>query len=323
MDIEKFLTIIDNLSVNWTLKLLQNNMEKELRKLKDIKEQIVKGWTNYKKSPKDRINYNYVDARLEVLETQFKSFSAKYENVVGECKGDELHDFFEEDIYETVYENYLMYKVELKNVLLQLKVHSSNKEKCDDSTDSHVVRLPKIVLPNFSGRYTEWSSFRDLFVSLVHNNKKLDNVQRLHYLKTQLSGEAEQLVKHIPITDLNYNKCWDMLEHRYNNKRFMSTCILNRIFSQRNIVNESSKALKDLLDVTSDCLHELTNIGIDVSTWDVIIIYVVSLKLDVESRKQWELHVSKLSDDLPSFKQFCEFLETRFRALECVETKRK
>ncbi|XP_050563300.1 uncharacterized protein LOC126912915 [Spodoptera frugiperda] len=114
-----------------------------------------------------------------------------------------------------------------------------------------------------------------------------------------------------------------MLEHRFNNKKFMSTCILNRLFGQRNIGNESSKALKDLLDVTSDCLHELTNIGIDVSSWDVIIVYVASLKLDVESRKQWELHVSKSSDDLPSFKQFCEFLETRFRALECVEPKHR
>ncbi|XP_050554117.1 uncharacterized protein LOC126911348 [Spodoptera frugiperda] len=297
-------------------------MERELRKLKDVKGQIEKGLINFKKSPKDRMNYNYVDTRLEMLETQFKNFTVKYEGVVGECEGEELYEFFQEDIYEKVYETYLTYKVELKNALSQLKVHSSNKEVCDVSSDT-VVRLPKIVLPTFSGKYTEWSSFRDLFLSLVHNNKKLDDVQRLHYLKTQLSGEAEQLIRHVPITDLNYKKCWEMLEHRFNNKKFMSTCILNRLFGQRNIGNESSKALKDLLDVTSDCLHELTNIGIDVSSWDVIIVYVASLKLDVESRKQWELHVSKSSDDLPSFKQFCEFLETRFRALECVEPKHR
>ncbi|KAF9813871.1 hypothetical protein SFRURICE_008026 [Spodoptera frugiperda] len=161
-------------------------MERELRKLKDVKGQIEKGLINFKKSPKDRMNYNYVDTRLEMLETQFKNFTVKYEGVVGECEGEELYEFFQEDIYEKVYETYLTYKVELKNALSQLKVHSSNKEVCDASSDT-VVRLPKIVLPNFSGRYTEWSSFRDLFVSLVHNNKKLDNVQRLHYLKTQLS----------------------------------------------------------------------------------------------------------------------------------------
>ena len=293
-----------------------------MRKLKDVKGQIEKGLSNFKRSPKDRINFNYVDARLEMLESQFKNFTAKYEGLVGEYESEELYKCFQEDVYEKVYETYLTYKVELKNALSQVKVNSSNKEVCAGSSDS-VVRLPKIVLPTFSGKYTEWSSFRDLFISLVHNNKKLDDVQRLHYLKTQLSDEAEQLIRHVPITDANYKKCWDMLEHRFNNKKFMSTCILNRLFGQRNMLNESSKALKDLLDVTSDCLHELTNIGIDVNSWDVIIVYVVSLKLDVESRKQWELYVSKSSDDLPSFKQFCEFLETRFRALECIEPKTK
>ncbi|XP_022834488.1 uncharacterized protein LOC111362158 [Spodoptera litura] len=122
-------------------------MEKELRKLKDIKLQIEKGWINYKKSPRDRINYNYVDARLEMLETQFKNFSAKYEVIVGDCESEELQDFFQEDIYETVYECYLMYKVELKNVLSQLKVHSSRKEGCDGSSDSSVRKHHTLLHP--------------------------------------------------------------------------------------------------------------------------------------------------------------------------------
>ncbi|KAF9824391.1 hypothetical protein SFRURICE_002053 [Spodoptera frugiperda] len=79
-------------------------MERELRKLKDVKGQIEKGLINFKKSPKDRMNYNYVDTRLEMLETQFKNFTVKYEGVVGECEGEELYEFFQEDIYEKVYE---------------------------------------------------------------------------------------------------------------------------------------------------------------------------------------------------------------------------
>ncbi|XP_075977746.1 uncharacterized protein LOC142977620 [Anticarsia gemmatalis] len=297
-------------------------MEKEFRKLNDIKGQMEKGLINFKKSPKERITYNYIETRLEILEAQLKNFSAKYEGIIGECENEDLLNYFQEDIYERVFEIYLTYKVELKNALSQSKSDSSSKDNCEAKSDS-VVRLPKIVLPTFSGKYTEWSSFRDLFISLVHNNKRLDDVQRLHYLKTQLSGEAEQLIRHVPITESNYKKCWELLEHRFNNKKFMSTCILKRLFSQRNIVVESSSALKDLLDVTSDCLHELTNLGIDVSSWDIIIIYIISLKLDIESRKQWELHVSQSTDDLPSFKQFREFLETRFRALEFVEPKGK
>lgn len=181
------------------------------------------------------------------------------------------------------------------------------------------VRLPKISIPIFTGNYAEWSSFKDLFISLVHNNPALDDVRRLHYLKTQLRGEAEQLIRHIPITQANYSKCWNMLQNRYNNKRFMSNCILKRLFSQRSMNCESSHAIKDLLDTTSDCIHELSNLGIKVDSWDIIVIYVVSLKLDAETRKQWELHVHNISEELPSLSQFNAFLESRFRALEFVE----
>lgn len=99
----------------------------------------------------------------------------------------------------------------------------------------------------------------------------------------------------------------------------MSNCILKRLFNQRSVSSESSYALKELLDTTSDCLHELSNLGIDISTWDVIIIYIISLKLGADTRKQWELLVSQSVEDLPSFSNFREFLENRFRALEILE----
>ncbi|XP_045542389.1 uncharacterized protein LOC123723515 [Papilio machaon] len=82
---------------------------------------------------------------------------------------------------------------------------------------------------------------------------------------------------------------------------------------------ESSITLKQLLDTTTDCLHELSNLGVQVDAWDIIVIYLIGSKLDVETRKQWELQVSQSCDELPSFKTFRDFLEKRFRALEFLE----
>ncbi|KAL0850306.1 hypothetical protein ABMA28_012142 [Loxostege sticticalis] len=302
-------------------------MEGDLRVLDDLKTQIEKGYVNYKKSPKDRINANYIKARLGILNEQYHNFIEKHERLLETYSTQELEStsYVKSETFEAVFDSFLNYKVELQNALD--KFESAPKGSCNVSSDSSkrdsVLKLPKIKLPTFSGKYVEWSSFRDLFISLVHNNASLDNVQKMHYLKTQLSGEAEQLIRHVPITDSNYVKCWNMLKDRYNNKRYISFCILKRLFGQRSITNESSSALKELLDVTTDCLHELSNLGIDVSSWDVIVIYVVSLKLDAESRKQWELQVSNDCNELPTLKQFKEFLCTRFRALEFVEPKTK
>lgn len=163
--------------------------------------------------------------------------------------------------------------------------------------------------------------FRDLFKSLIHNNDCLDDVQKLHYLKTHLSGEAEVLLRHIPITNGNYAICWSQLENRYNNKKYLANGILKRFMSQRNVVTETSNALKELLDTSNECLHALKNLGINVENWDIIVIYILCLKLDDESRKQWELKISGNAEDLPTIEQFNSFLEQRFRALEFLDSK--
>ncbi|KAJ0169568.1 hypothetical protein K1T71_014753 [Dendrolimus kikuchii] len=111
-------------------------MEKELSKIKNIKGHIEKGLVNFKKSPKERITDNYIETRLEILESQWQNFSTKYEIVVGECEETDLYDFFKEDVYEKVYETYVTYKVELKDALSGLTSHSSNKKSCNVSPDN-------------------------------------------------------------------------------------------------------------------------------------------------------------------------------------------
>ncbi|CAH0726760.1 unnamed protein product, partial [Brenthis ino] len=145
----------------------------------------------------------------------------------------------------------------------------------------------------------------------------------MHYLKGYLSGEAEQLLRQMPISDSNYERCWSLLNSRYNNKRYLSHFILKRLLSQRNITSESANCLKNLIDTTNDCLSSLTNLGINASTWDIIIIHILTLKLDSESRKQWEFSVTNnnSSEELPTFNQFSEFLTNRYRALEFLDTK--
>ncbi|CAH0719175.1 unnamed protein product, partial [Brenthis ino] len=78
---------------------------------------------------------------------------------------------------------------------------------------------------------------------------------------------------------------------------------------------------QELLDTTNECLSALRNLDIDVSSWDVIIIYMISQKLDPQSRKEWELYIGDVSQELPKLSQFNDFLEHRYRALEFIDPK--
>lgn len=295
----------------------------------DIMERINNGWKNYKKSPKERISESYIEVRLEQLEAVWIEFCINHKKLI-ESHLEELKSssYVLKDIYNETQELYFGYKVDLKSAASKYKRVKPESEKEASRSlgagTSTNVKLPKIVIPTFSGKYLEWVTFRDLFESLVHKNDSIDNVQKLHYLKGYLSGEAEQLLRQIPISESNYIKCWDLLKERYNNKRFICNTILKRFLSQKNATSESATFLKELIDTSNDCLSALVNIGIDVSTWDVIVIHLLTLKLDIESRRQWELSASGNTnlDELPTYERFKEFITKRFRALEFVESKK-
>ena len=43
------------------------------------------------------------------------------------------------------------------------------------------IKLPKVELPIFSGKYTEWTSFYDLFNASVHSKNSLRPAENLNY----------------------------------------------------------------------------------------------------------------------------------------------
>ncbi|CAH2088129.1 unnamed protein product [Euphydryas editha] len=296
-------------------------MEGLVNVLKDIQNVIQKGLINFKKCPKDRLTVEYMETRLELLEKDWALFKENNTKLHENYKAQEVKPFV--DIYDSAEDTYITYKSLIKSLLNKCK--STNEHKTNDkfNSKSSSVKLPRISIPTFSGKYSEWTTFRDLFVSLIDKNENLDNVEKMHYLKLHLTGEAEQFVRHKEISDLNYSQCWSQLEKRYSNKKYLSNCILKRLFGQKRISVESATGIKELLDTTNDCLNALTNLKVDVSTWDIIIIHIIAFKLDPETRKQWELSTNNYdSNELPTYEQFATFLENRFRALECIEPKK-
>ncbi|XP_077268718.1 uncharacterized protein LOC143900848 [Temnothorax americanus] len=89
-----------------------------------------------------------------------------------------------------------------------------------NASDSRAnIRLPKLDLSKFTGKYEEWFSFFDGFHSIIHTNASISNVEKLQYLRGCLSGEASDVISSLEISELNYDVAWRLLKDRYNNKR--------------------------------------------------------------------------------------------------------
>lgn len=158
--------------------------------------QITKDFKNYKKSPKDRITKPYVEIRLQRLEELWKKFSGGHDRLLEEYSADyDTCIYAEKEVYDVTSEIYMEYKEDLMTaaqMFFNEVVTKNSKNQCSENEVSKQVciKLPKIVIPIFSGNYSEWVTFKDLFESLVHNNKSINDVEKLHYLKGYLTGEA-------------------------------------------------------------------------------------------------------------------------------------
>lgn len=297
----------------------------------ELLESLKNAEKNYKKTPKDRIKRPYLETRLEMLDELWTNFKDGHKSIILSITSEEQrkHSYFKERTYEVFQELYVQYKSAMKEAIQpfldavrQASTPSTTEGQgsSSSSSDNNEIKLPQIKIPTFSGKYEEWQTFYDLFTSLIHKNAKLSSVQKLHYLKSNLTGEPEVILRNYTTTDANYADAWNELILRYNNKRYNCNAILRVIFTQKSIHTESASCIRHLVDTTSTCLKALKNLDVETDKWDLIINYLVVSKLDPESLKLWEQHVSANKNDLPTWQDLRNFLESRFRSLEMTET---
>ncbi|XP_066592941.1 uncharacterized protein [Prorops nasuta] len=190
------------------------------------------------------------------------------------------------------------------------------------AADVSNIRLPIIDLPKFSGDYSEWSTFFETFRSIVHDNPALPGVQKFHYLKASLKGEAASIIQSLAVTSENYAVAWGILVSRYTNKRLITATFLNRITQVSVAHGDNLNSLKTIRDSVAVALDALKAMGYSVDRWDPLIVHILTNKLDNSLRLEWEKLLGS-STDYPTYAQFLEFLSCHINTLESIGVKPK
>ncbi|XP_041969194.1 uncharacterized protein LOC121726042 [Aricia agestis] len=150
------------------------------------------------------------------------------------------------------------------------------------------VKLPTISIPSFDGSNEHWIEFRDTFMSLIHNSKTIPEIQKFHYLKASLKGDAKEVIENVEFSSSNYHVAWELLLHRFNNTRLIIQSHIKAIFSIPPITKESPAQLNKLIDTILKNIRSLKILGEPTESWDDLIIFIVVSKLDPASEREWE-----------------------------------
>ena len=171
---------------------------------------------------------------------------------------------------------------------------------------SSIQTLLKLDIPKFSGEKSKWVTFRDLFLSSVHNNQDLSNAQRFQYLRSYVTGDAESLIRTIPITEDNYQLAWENLMDAFNKPSLVVSSIFERFLGCQT-VSPNHCNLRTTFNLFRETFETLERQGEYAQSQDALAVHLMVKKLDQNLTLAWAKH-SKNKDE-PSTQFFLDFLK--------------
>lgn len=223
-------------------------------------------------------DYTIIECRLQMLESYFKQVSYIQTQIERLDASDEGRSDLEE-----LFISSKSFMVDLLNK----KRRSSDVDQSflnTTSTFSHQSRLPKLKLPTFDGKYSEYSRFITTFKMLVHDEAYIPTIDKFNYLLNCLSGQALALVEPFQVVEENYQKVLDCLKNRYDNKSLMFIDNVNSLFSITPITKPSARGLRSILDNVAALRSSLLSLGSELEVMNAIIIHIILSKIDSESK---------------------------------------
>jgi DnaJ-domain-containing protein 1 len=248
-------------------------------------------------------NVNKIKSRMSALDDLDKEFRAvQYQIELIDNTASETND------RETFEDSYFDTKSMMQSVI---------DSHVQDTSQEVNVNLPQLNLPQFSGSYSEWTSFHDTFNSLIHENKGLNDIRRFHYLKGVLKGEALKCIESLKISGANYAIAWDILKKRYKNTRLIVQEHVQAILNAPPLNKTIYSGLRQLLDTVISNLEAFKVLNINTISWDPLIVPIITQKLDFSTKREW---VAKLNSENPKLADLQEFLNDKCNLLESLNS---
>jgi len=275
--------------------------------LLEARVQAIRNWsTAYDPAIQDIL---LVDEKLNALSVINADYLSKF---------NEVYMLLPDDLREGRSALFHTFQSELDNLVVTLKrIKVINREETPpphSPPPEPRIQLPAIPLPQFKGSIGDWVFFRDKFTALIIDNVSLDETQRLHYLKSSLIDEAASLQS----TNDTFQSLWNALKERFEVKRVIADSQISEILGLRPIRQESAVELKNLVDVITKNLRVLDTLELPLNKLsELLIINVVSTKLDPETRRGFEIQLKP--NVLPRVAELLTFLRHRSHTLETIE----
>jgi len=296
-----------------------------------IKAQLTRFATYLRTNCGDDVDYDQVKIRADKTRQTWEDFRCVQLQIEEEDGANEENEKYRDEFENLYFESMAKCEKVLKMIdnsgtnasseNIGSNANISVKNDIASSSNPNInsmVKLAALQIPQFSGAYTDWAAFHDIFSALVHKNESLNDIQKFFYLRSSLAGDAESVINCLQTTADNYIVAWNSLIERYDNKKVLIQVHTQAIFDLEPIKKESSSQLRKLVDALAGHMKALESLGERPNQWGSLLMHLIVSKLDTKTMREWE--ISSSSTEVSRISNLMDFLQSRFRVLEAVET---
>ena len=156
------------------------------------------------------------------------------------------------------------------------------------------VYLPVLQIPFFDGDKMKWRQFWDFFKVTVDQNERLSEIEKLCYLKSKLTGDAEQVISGLLMSHENYTVAKSLLQDRFEDNQIILNFHFTELINVAPATN-TSKGLRFVYDKIETHLRSLDALQQDVNH-DIFVSIIFSkipkdvflhLELQKGARNKW------------------------------------
>jgi len=166
------------------------------------------------------------------------------------------------------------------------------------------IKLPEAPLSQFDGKYENWLSFKNAFNNMIGTQSDLSDIDKLHYLKAALVGDAANKTNILAVDGVNYTQAWELLERLYEVKRILISRHIASILNLPALDKEMTNGLTKLADDAQQHVASLRALGVDINS--EIVVHVLESKIPKATLEKWEATLDR--DEFPKVDQIYEFL---------------
>ncbi|CAG7702400.1 unnamed protein product, partial [Allacma fusca] len=249
-------------------------------------------------------DFNEVKVKLTMVEDIYKNYLA----LLDEFDNFEVPDL--DPFIEKFEDDYIAIKGKLESSIekfsnssavpgfkRQCTTESGGSGSCCSSSKA-TIKLPKLELKKYGGNLLEFESFWSSFNSAVHNTD-LEATDKFTYLRNNLVGEAELLLKGMGTTAANYPIAYEMVKKKFGNKKKLIDLLYDNL-TKIPKSNKWTKNLRNTYDNIESNLHALEGVGENIQN-NTILYSMIMKKFPFDIIMKADLDVA--SNDLSELRQ--------------------